>query len=193
MPSSSVPKASKLQALVPVRVSLLVMLLIVNAAGILLLFLKSELDVQQVRNEIGLVWREGQVGYVTQSQCSQDVEDIREAHEAQRSSEEFYAAHTWGVYTHNYTAKPIIIDEGIRRSLGRVLTDTVNLACDAAQDANCDASTNTMPVAIDLYSVASWSAPGDHVFYLRVAGEGGPKWYGPFVDDINRLKAEAEQ
>jgi hypothetical protein len=49
---------------------------LINAAGIVLLFFKSELDLQQLRTEIGLVRREGDVGYVTQRECSTDIADL---------------------------------------------------------------------------------------------------------------------
>ena len=55
---------------------LFIILPLINAAGIVLLFFKSELDLQQIRTEIGLVSRKDDVSYVTQKECATDAVDL---------------------------------------------------------------------------------------------------------------------
>lgn len=49
--------------------------MLLNVAGVFLLFGKSELDVQQVRNEIGIVRRAGEVANITEVECSQGLRE----------------------------------------------------------------------------------------------------------------------
>lgn len=46
---------------------------------------------------------------------------------------------------------------------------------------------------ISLFSDAGWEDGKDHEFYFALSGEGGRIYFGPFKDNIWRLKEEASQ
>lgn len=58
---------------------LLIALMILNVGGVMLLFVKDELDMQQLRNEIGIVRSSAEIANVTEVACSQGLRNGAEA------------------------------------------------------------------------------------------------------------------
>lgn len=54
---------------------LLLVLMLLNVGGVFLLFAKSELDVQQIRAEVGIVRRAGEVANITEVECADGIRD----------------------------------------------------------------------------------------------------------------------
>jgi hypothetical protein len=58
---------------------LLIALMLLNMGGVILLFVKDELDVQQLRSEIGIVRSAAEISNVTEVACSQGLREGAEA------------------------------------------------------------------------------------------------------------------